>query len=103
MALSAEERRQWNELVLQLAAEDPELSRPMTDGGSTRRAARTAKSALGLVLIAFVIVLLAVIVKIPLIGVLGFALMIMGGTRFLRSKHMDQPAVLPGKTSRDAS
>ena len=105
MALSAEERRQWKELERQLTAEDPELARSVMDRGFAGRATRTAGtgSAVGLVLVAFVLVLLAVIVKVPLIGVLGFGLMIMGGMTFLRSRSKDWPLSWSDRASKDAS
>jgi hypothetical protein len=82
MVLSAEERRQWDELERQLAAEDP--------GFKPQSAGRAGTAlALAMVLVAFVMVIVAVIVKIPLIGILGFALMIVGGTRFRRLGRQD--------------
>lgn len=80
MGLSAEERRQWRELERQLAAEDPRLAQ-LT--GSRRITHHIAGSPVGLVmvLVAFAVLILAVIVKVPLIGIFGFVLMIFGGTR----------------------
>jgi hypothetical protein len=86
MALSAQERRQWNELERQLTTENslrgrsPEPSRPEV---RTVRTVRTARTVLGSVIVlgALSLVILAVVVKILLIGVLGFVLMIVGGTR----------------------
>lgn len=105
MALSAEERRQWRELEWQLAAEDPELARSVMDRGFAGRATRTAGtgSAVGLVLVAFALVLLAVLVKIPLIGVLGFGLMIMGGMTFPRSRSKDRTLSWSDRAPRDPS
>ncbi|MHA7181312.1 DUF3040 domain-containing protein [Arthrobacter sp. MDB2-24] len=87
MALSAEEPRQWAELERQLAAGRPQLH---PSNGSRRSAHYRASTAgvarrvlaLVIVLVAFTIVTLAVVVKILLIGVLGFVLMIFGGTQF---------------------
>ncbi|BBE24658.1 hypothetical protein MN0502_35410 (plasmid) [Arthrobacter sp. MN05-02] len=105
MALSAEERRQWKELERQLAAEDPKLARSVMDSELTGRVTRTAGtgSSPGLVLVAFALVLLAVLVKIPLIGVLGFGLMIMGGITFLRSRSKDRPLSWSDRASKDVS
>ena len=100
MGLSAEERRQWRELERQLAAEDPRLAQ-LTGG---RRVARhTAGSPVGLVmvLVAFAVLILAVIVKIPLIGILGFVLMIFGGTRIHLSGREGRPAKGPAQARGD--
>ncbi|WP_181036508.1 DUF3040 domain-containing protein [Arthrobacter sp. B1805] len=84
MALSAEEHRKWVELQHQLAAEAPGLAK-LTTG-------RRAGVVVGffVVLVAFTAVIFAVVVKIPLIGVLGFILMIIGGTRFRPFSLMNQ-------------
>ncbi|MEC5198488.1 Flp pilus assembly protein TadB [Arthrobacter sp. PL16] len=87
MALSAEERRQWRKLERQLAAEDPRFKPQSASRAGTALA-------LAMVLVAFVFVIVAVIVRIPLIGILGFALMIIGGTRFRRFGRKDRPVTI---------
>jgi hypothetical protein len=87
MALSAEERRQWTELERQLAAGRPQVHPSSGSHRSGHYVAGTAGVArrvlaLVIVVVAFTIVILAVVVKILLIGVLGFVLMIIGGTQF---------------------
>ncbi len=92
MALSAEERRQWRELERQLTPEVPTRAQPVRDRGIKRRTTCLAGSILALVvvLVALAIVILAVIVKVLLIGVLGFVLMIFGGTRLQPPEGKDQ-------------
>lgn len=86
MGLSAEERRQWRELEQQLAVEDPRLTQ-LT--GNHRIPHRTAGSPTAMIItfVAFMVLILAVIVKIPLIGILGIILMILGGTQYHLSRR----------------
>lgn len=91
MRLSAKERRQWRELERQLAAEDPRLAQ-LTGGRGIARHTAGSPVGLGMVLVAFTVLILAVIVKIPLVGIFGFVLMIFGGTRIYLSGHEGRPA-----------
>lgn len=104
MALSAEERRQWTELERQLAVGGPQV-RPSSGShrsghyiASTAGVARRVL-ALVIVLVAFTIVILAVVVKILLIGVVGFVLMIIGGTQFRLPTPNGRPQVLATRTA----
>lgn len=105
MALSAQERRQWKELERQLVAGSAQGGLPVGDSRSAQDVARNAGTVLVLVmvLVAFMIVILAVVVKILLIGVLGFILMIIGGTEFHFPSSTKRAANLPGKTPWGAS
>jgi cytochrome c biogenesis protein ResB len=104
MALSAEERRQWTELERQLAGGDLEVRQ---SGGSRRStayvagAAGVARRVLAsvIVVVAFTILILAVVVKILLIGVLGFVLMIIGGTQFRLPTSNSRPHVVATSTA----
>ncbi|MFJ6002296.1 DUF3040 domain-containing protein [Arthrobacter sp. NPDC092385] len=91
MTLAAEERRQWRELERQLAAEEPLLVQ-LTGGRGTKHRTAGSTGALVMVLVAFVVLILAVMTEIPLIGVLGLVLMIVGGSRVHLSGHKDQLA-----------
>lgn len=89
MGLSAEERRQWRELEQQLAAEDPRLAQ-LTGNRRIPHRAAGSPAAMIIMLVAFMVLILAVIVKIPLIGILGIILMILGGTRYHLSRREGQ-------------
>lgn len=104
MALSAEERRRWRELEWQLTSEVPTTAQPIRNRGIKRRAIGVTCSVLAMVvvLVAFAAVILAVIVKVLLIGVLGFVLMILGGTRLQTSTHEGQLARAKTPAARDA-
>ncbi|MHA7279877.1 DUF3040 domain-containing protein [Arthrobacter sp. MDT2-2] len=101
MALSAQERRQWNELERQLVAGSPQAGQLIEGSGLVRYVARTTGAVLTLavVLVAFMIVVLAVIVKVLLVGVLGFVLMIIGGTEFRFPGSAERPAGVLGRTA----
>ncbi|WP_157940236.1 DUF3040 domain-containing protein [Arthrobacter ruber] len=92
MPLSAEERRQWRELERQLTPDVPTVAQPTRDRGIRHRTMGLACSilALGFVLVAFSVVILAVLVKVLLLGVLGFVLMIVGGTRLQHPRRKGQ-------------
>lgn len=104
MALTAEERRRWRELEWQLTSEVPTTAWPIRNRGIKRRVTGVACLVLAMVvvLVAFAVVILAVIVKVLLIGVLGFVLMILGGTRLQASKHEGQPVRAIAPAARDA-
>lgn len=94
MALSAEERRLWRELERQLTPEASTAAQSRKDREVKHGTAGVAGSILALVvvLVAFLVVILAVLVKVLLIGVLGFVLMIFGGTRFQTAGRERQSA-----------
>jgi hypothetical protein len=94
MALSARERRQWRELECQLVAEANVADRPATeqrasDNENGYRITSVIGSVLaGVVVVgAFLLIILAVIVKLLIVGVFGFALMVFGGTRVRSFRH----------------
>ncbi|MHA7145339.1 DUF3040 domain-containing protein [Arthrobacter sp. TmT3-37] len=91
MGLSAEERRQWRELERQLAAEDPRTVQ-LSGSGWIRRTTDGSPAQVVIVLVAFVLLILAAIVNIPLIGIFGIILMIIGGTRAHLAGRSCQPA-----------
>lgn len=100
MGLSAEERRQWRELERQLTAEYPRLVQ-LTGGRRITHHMAGSPAALIIMLVAFMVLILAVIVKIPLIGILGFILMIFGGARLHRPGREGQPVKGPAQTRGD--
>ena len=115
MALSTQERRQWRELERQLTPDVPIVAEPIkvdgikvdgikVDGIKHRITGMTGMVgsvlALGFVLLAFSVVILAVLVKVLLLGVLGFVLMILGGTRLRLPRRKRQPGQTTNPPSR---
>ncbi|MHA7190622.1 DUF3040 domain-containing protein [Arthrobacter sp. MDT2-16] len=102
MALSAEERRQWRELERQLTPETSTMAQPARNRDIKRHTTGSVGSiiALVVVLVAFSVVILAVVVKVLLLGVLGFVLMIFGGTRFRIPVREGPPAKAIAPASR---
>ncbi len=78
MPLSEEERRQLAALEQLLVGEDPALVRAFERTVSYRSRIRTLMTIL-LITVAFAILMIGIITKLPFIGALGFILMILGG------------------------
>ena len=105
MPLSAEERRLWRELERQLTPEVSTAAQSRKDREVKHGTAGVAGSILALVvvLVAFLVVILAVLVKVLLIGVLGFVLMIVGGTRLQHPRRKGQPTKAAAPMSTDVA
>ena len=82
MALSDEERRRLDALAEQLSGEDPRLARNLEGGSSSRHAPHRATYAVLAVLAGLALVIIGVGLRLPAIGVLGFALQCAGAYWF---------------------
>ncbi|WP_247827638.1 DUF3040 domain-containing protein [Arthrobacter antioxidans] len=102
MPLSEEERLQLEALERSLMAEDPALARTFHQGrGSAHLSVRTVLPAVVAVVAAFAVVMAGVIGHLPVLGILGFILMIVGGamtgpSHQLSVRSMRQPRTSEG-------
>lgn len=78
MPLSDDERRRLEELEKQLSAQDPSLARDLEDGKPADRVPRRRVFASLAVLVGLALVIAGVVMKMPVIGVIGFVLQCAG-------------------------